>query len=691
MPESSLIEKLMILTAPVVALSTDEQGIIRLVNPAVYKVFGYYEGEVMGNSLLMLLPELDYLEYESFREVMDRGELEFFGDEEDSETDTEGDSAIAANYNFLERFINGEVAQDKKKSEIQTQDKNGQIKWVDIAINKMNVDEEVMYSVLVSDITDIKKSEGALLRVNEHLEEMVAERTAEVHQKSQDIQTMLQNLPQGILTVNQDLLVHDEYSVYLETILQTDTVAQVDIMALLFSNSSLGADVLSQMLTAMQSIIGEEAFLFECNSHLLVTAFEKSFDEGIIKSLELSWSAIINDQDIVEKLLVSIRDVTEIKALQEATSHQKKELEIIGQILSISSNKFVDFIIGSKEFVQANRALVTTNTQDNSNTLDTLYRNMHTIKGNARTYGFDHLTNFIHQVEQEYSELRANPKKNWDQKYLLEQLDKTERLIDEYSKVNEEKLGRKSGASDKSEFLMINKEQLTSYTDQIDDLIHADADTLLSTLKAIKNIVALSDTESFKQIISGILTALPALASDLGKVEPKVVIDDENIVFKKQVFQLFKNTFMHLFRNSLDHGLEASKERISKGKSPIGCISIMIRKVASKIEIKFKDDGRGLDLVKIRRKAVDVGFIREDQQLTADDVLKLIFKPGLSTSEKVTEVSGRGVGMDAVKNFFEQHKGSIDLALPENFSSQDKTVAVEFIMTLPADVGMEKT
>ncbi|MFT7185898.1 MAG: two-component system chemotaxis sensor kinase CheA [Pseudohongiellaceae bacterium] len=688
MAKSSLIEKLMILTAPVVALSTDEQGIIRLVNPAVFKVFGYYEGEVMGHNLLMLLPELERIEYESFIEVMDRGELEFFGDDEE-ELD---EILLPENYNFLERFINGEVAKGKKKGEIQTKDKNGQIKWVDIAINKMNIDEEIMYSVVVNDITDIKKSEGALLRVNEHLEEMVAERTAEVNRKSQDIQTMLQNLPQGILTFNQDLLVHDEYSVYLETILETTEVAESNIMDLLFSNSNLGADTLSQMFTAMQSILDEEAFLFDCNSHLLVTTFEKTFVGGKVKSLDLSWSAIINDQDIVEKLLVSMRDVTEIMALQEAASHQKKELEIIGQILSISSNKFMDFILGTKEFIQENRALIAANAQNISGTLDTLFRNMHTIKGNARTYGFDHLTDFIHQVEQEYSELRENPNKIWDQQYLLAQLDETEHLVGEYTKVNEEKLGRKIGGvlGAKAEYLMINKEQLTSLTNQIDDLENADSQILLSTLRDIKNIVELSETEPFEQIISGILQAIPKLANELEKPEPKIVIDDGDIVFKKQVFQLFKNTFMHLFRNSLDHGLETSKERIIKGKHVEGTIKITIRKVANNLEIRYADDGKGLDLVKIRRKAIAAHYITETEALNAESVSKLIFKPGLSTSDKVTDVSGRGVGMDAVKNFFEQQKGSIELSLPHQFTEEDRSVPVELVMTLPSDVSLEK-
>ncbi len=679
----------MILTAPVVALSTDEEGIIRLVNPAVYRVFGYYEGEVMNHSLLMLLPELEHIEFERFTAVMERGELEFFGDDEPQE---EEEAVSFEHANFLERFINGEVSEGKKKGEIQTKDKHGQIRWVDITINKINVDEETMYSVVISDITDIKKSEGALMRINEHLEEMVAERTAEVHRKSQDIQIMLQNLPQGILTFNRDLRIHDEYSVYLETILETDVIAETQVMDLLFANSSLGADTLSQMATAIASILDEEEFLFECNGHLLVTAFEKAFACGRIKSLELSWSPIANDQGIVEKLLVSMRDVTEIKALQEATSHQKKELEIIGQILSISSNKFIDFILGAREFIRINRELIRANREKNLNALDVLFRNMHTIKGNARTYGFDHLTDFIHQVEQEYAELRKDADKCWDQQHLLAQLDETERLVDQYSRVNEEKLGRKGGKKleAQADYLMIDKERLGAITDRIDTLDPNDPKALMDALKNIKKLVDLAETERFETIIAGILEAVPALASELDKAKPRILINDGNIVFKRPVFQLFKNTFMHLFRNSLDHGLEPAQERQAMGKAPEGLISISISKGSDKLTITYGDDGRGLNLAKIRQKAIDARLIGPTDTLTPANISALVFAPGLSTADKVTDVSGRGVGMDAVKNFFEQQGGSLALAFPKSFGEQDAFAAVEFVMTLPERVALEK-
>lgn len=685
MADTQLIEKLMLLTAPVVALSTDEQGIIQLINPAVLKVFGYYEGEMLGQNLLKLLPELEFIEYESFEETTERGELEFFLDDEEEEAAPEP-PAQEEGLNYLARFVNGHVAEGKKKGEIQTKDKHGQIKWVDVAISKINVEEHTFYSVVISDITDIKKSEGVLRRVNEHLEEMVAARTAEVQRKSQDIQIMLQNLPQGILTIVGGLLVHDEYSDYLETILETDDIAGKGVMDLLFSHSTLGADTLSQMEAAIHTMLGEELMLFEFNNHLLVQEYEKSFERGATKSLELSWSAITNSQEQVEKLLISVRDVTEIRALQAEASHQKKELEIIGQILSVSSSKFADFIIGSREFIEINRELLLCATQKGDSLIDALFRNMHTVKGNARTYGFDHLTHFIHEVEQEYADLRNRPESDWDPQHLLAQLNEVERRIEEYTKVSEEKLGRTLNfdKEEESAQLSLDRRKLGQFVERTEHLSPEDAPALFSALQEIKTLIRLADTESLPTLISGLLESLPELATALGKESPRVVMEDDHLVFHKSAFSFLKNTFMHLLRNSMDHGIETPEVRQRKGKSPQGTIHIGLSMEGSDVRIDYGDDGAGLNLAKMREKATQANWLKANQPLTADLVARLVFQAGISTAERVTDVSGRGVGMDAVRSFARDAGGSIDIQFLGSDFAQGDFMPFRFILRLPA-------
>jgi chemotaxis protein histidine kinase CheA len=120
---------------------------------------------------------------------------------------------------------------------------------------------------------------------------------------------------------------------------------------------------------------------------------------------------------------------------------------------------------------------------------------------------------------------------------------------------------------------------------------------------------------------------------------------------------------MHLYRNSMDHGIESAEKRVSHGKSSAGCITLDLSLDDGTFTLCLRDDGRGLALGVIQAKAIENNLIDAHHALSAYDIAQLIFKPGLSTAQSLTAVSGRGVGMDAVKGFVESQGGSIALNL----------------------------
>ncbi len=157
---------------------------------------------------------------------------------------------------------------------------------------------------------------------------------------------------------------------------------------------------------------------------------------------------------------------------------------------------------------------------------------------------------------------------------------------------------------------------------------------------------------------------LPALARDLGKEAPEVVLQSGvPVAVKPQAADALRNAFMHLLRNALDHGIEPAAERAARGKPAAGRIRIGAALDAQELEIRLADDGRGLDLDRIQAQARARGLIAEDATPAPGDVAHLIFAPGFSTAGEVTAVSGRGVGMDAVKAFVESLGGRIQLVL----------------------------
>ncbi|MDO8752446.1 MAG: hypothetical protein Q7J80_01015, partial [Anaerolineales bacterium] len=148
----------------------------------------------------------------------------------------------------------------------------------------------VASNMFANTFVENKRLVNDLKVMNDGLEDLVVERTAQLRQKTNDIESMLSNMPQGVLTVTAGNIIHPEYSAYLETIFETREIAGKNLMDIVFTDTNLGADMLSQVDAAIASCIGEDQMNFEFNSHLLVTELEKTMPDGRVKSLELNWS-----------------------------------------------------------------------------------------------------------------------------------------------------------------------------------------------------------------------------------------------------------------------------------------------------------------------------------------------------------------------------------------------------------------
>jgi two-component system chemotaxis sensor kinase CheA len=151
------------------------------------------------------------------------------------------------------------------------------------------------------------------------------------------------------------------------------------------------------------------------------------------------------------------------------------------------------------------------------------------------------------------------------------------------------------------------------------------------------------------------------LAAALGKQVDLHVIGDD-IELDKGVIERIGDPLIHLLRNSLDHGFESPEERRAAGKPERGTLTVLAAHRGGTVHIQVMDDGKGLDAERIRRKAIAQGLIEEDAELTTEQVHELLFKPGFSTAEQVSDVSGRGVGMDVVKRNIEALNGSVTLS-----------------------------
>jgi two-component system chemotaxis sensor kinase CheA len=166
--------------------------------------------------------------------------------------------------------------------------------------------------------------------------------------------------------------------------------------------------------------------------------------------------------------------------------------------------------------------------------------------------------------------------------------------------------------------------------------------------------------------VGGLFNKMYRVVHDLvlktGK-EIKIDFYGEKTEMDKSLIESIKDPLLHMVRNAADHGLESTEERISLGKSPQGIIEIGAKNEAGEIWIIVKDNGRGLDSEKLIKKAITSGLLtlQESTQLSSDEIYRLIFTPGFSTASIVTDISGRGVGMDVVMQNIKKLKGRVDI------------------------------
>jgi two-component system chemotaxis sensor kinase CheA len=172
-------------------------------------------------------------------------------------------------------------------------------------------------------------------------------------------------------------------------------------------------------------------------------------------------------------------------------------------------------------------------------------------------------------------------------------------------------------------------------------------------------------TRTRMQRIENLFVALPRMVRDLsGELGKQVLVDIDggDVELDREMIEMIRDPLTHIIRNAVDHGIETPAERIAAGKREIGLLSVSARQSGNQILIDIVDDGKGIDGKKLLQKAVDNGLDREEAaKLTRSERVALIFEAGLSTAREVTSISGRGVGMDVVRSNVERIGGVVEV------------------------------
>jgi len=179
----------------------------------------------------------------------------------------------------------------------------------------------------------------------------------------------------------------------------------------------------------------------------------------------------------------------------------------------------------------------------------------------------------------------------------------------------------------------------------------------------------------FDAMVPNLRRTLRQAAGDVGK-RAQLVVEGANGEMDRNMLDRIKAPFEHMLRNAVAHGIEAPEAREATGKNPEGTVRIQVSREATEVVVRLSDDGAGMDRDAIRAKAIERGLLRPDARVSDDQIFQLTQVPGFSTAEKVTQVAGRGVGMDVVANEIKQLGGTLGI-------ESQKGVGTTFVMRLP--------
>ncbi|WP_011298120.1 HAMP domain-containing protein [Cupriavidus necator] len=493
--------------------------------------------------------------------------------------------------------------------------------------------------------------------------ERIQENAGLLRQKTTDMQAILQNMQQGILTVVPGAVVHPEYSKFLEQILETHEIEGRHVMELIFAHSDISAELASQVDAAIDACLGQDLMNFDFNEHLLVKEVTRRMPDGSVKVLDLSWSPITDEHDNIVRLMLCLRDVTQLRKLAAEASEQKQDLEIIGEILAVNEASFSRFMESAVGFARENERILRQNVQADIDAVNALFRNMHTVKGNARTHQFRHIAEVAHEIEQSYDSLRsAAAQGNWDKDRLLDELERVHDALGRYAMISESRLGRSMQGGGSAVGMPSADEEAIRATLA---LVEQSDPTSLRELAAMRDAVhrnlSCLGTVSVDHALSGVIDSLPSLATELGKAAPAVQVNGGGQRVVAKAGAVLTDVFTHLFRNALDHGIEQPDVRRLEGKPAAGRITVDVITDEQGLRVTLADDGRGLSLGRIRSIAIARGWLQANQACSDAELAQFIFRAGFSTAQNVTAVSGRGVGMEAVLAFLQREGGNVSL------------------------------
>jgi two-component system chemotaxis sensor kinase CheA len=350
--------------------------------------------------------------------------------------------------------------------------------------------------------------------------------------------------------------------------------------------------------------------------------------------------------------------------------------------------------------------------------VDNLFRSAHSLKGMAATMGYDQILEICKHIEEIFDRFRQHEDQVTAEKgnvifygiELIKQLIQDEKKIINMQEfvnylkspssfqVNNEFLD--SGPKTNSPMVKVRMDNLDAIMNLVGEMmivkIRLEQNNHLQTNDETREIVAnlgflITELQHkmtqirlipIDQMFNRFSKMIRDISSSLGK-EIKLEMNGSGIELDRSVLDAIADPLLHMLRNSVDHGIETPDERKALGKPEVGTIKLLAIRKGNKVEIYVTDDGRGMDVESIKTKALEKNIVTPEQvkKMSDEEVICLIGTPGLSTAKKVTEISGRGVGMDVVMTQVKNFGGQVKILT-------EKGLGTTIMLTMPLSLAI---
>ncbi len=474
-----------------------------------------------------------------------------------------------------------------------------------------------VFNLMTDQVRLIHNSKDAamneVIESNRHLEEKVEQRTA-------TIRNILDNVQSGFFMINGDLQLEEGFTKSCSAILGRHLFAGMTIDKM-FSLSEVDSENLqATIIQVFYDVLPDVVSLSQIPERL----------KNGGKTIQMSGRIIRDEAGDITSMLFTITDAT----AQEVAERENIEKDRLLSIL-MARDAFSEFIADCYRLVQETKIAV------NHKEERAVRRNLHTLKGNAMIYNLVEVSDFIHALEEKI-EIKE------------EDIAAVEQLFAGFLEANKKILNIGFSESNKA---IINVD--VSQFETLYFLVSDETDIEIikqNTFEWIKACVEVTASE----LLGPIENIFEQACAKLNK-EAQLVIERANTKFAQDVSKDIFRNIPHAIRNSIAHGIEPPGERGDKPE--VGTVKLSFDRLAHGWRIVIQDDGKGIDPKKIAERALEKKIVTEEQlsRMDDDDVIALIFKSGFSTNEEVDSISGRGVGMDALRNAVFHAGGQLEI------------------------------